>query len=433
MKLPGESIMRLLFSDETTTPNFIGISTLYQAYQNDRRHRGEYLSALWNTAGEGTGRGLLRDFEMSCMAENTLAREYKAAADAVCEDDPFLQEPKLENLRFLCAAPPCLTLLEYDHRQVLTKNRPFLDRLIQRTQWDPESLRAFRLLLILLLQLKQAEDTVLLEQGEKVTLEQTLRKYQLAAAPTAARIYPVEGGALYLRNGNIYKVVFTEGKNPQHTAISPKDAVVQDFAPYGETQRLELTVGGLLTETSAADIYQVWAGSGRPKLRMTACCGGLCMLLCQDGSILSNVDEIAWKDAVWVGAGLNSVSAICGAERRLCTSIPVRELTNVREAVTYSDGTETHYGAILQDGTLVVDGEKAGAASAAALCSKGVVFVRDREILLCRFRGRGVKRICTCADEVQALCVDDCSMFQPPHLRIIWLTEKEVLQKCLNL
>ena len=55
--------MRLLFSDETMTPNFIGVSALCRSYQSDKEHRGEYLSALWNTAGGGTGGGLLLEFE----------------------------------------------------------------------------------------------------------------------------------------------------------------------------------------------------------------------------------------------------------------------------------------------------------------------------------------------------------------------------------
>lgn len=430
--------MKLWFSDGSETPNFIGVSALCRSYQSDKEHRGEYLSALWNTAGGGTGEGVLLKFETACMAENVLAREYKAVVNGVGEDDPFLREPKLETLEFLCAAPPSSsqTLLGYDHRGALTQNRPFLDQLIEQTRWDSESARVFRMLLVLLLQLKQGEGTAPLERGERETLRQVLRKYQVAAAPAAARIYPVQDGALYLRDGSIYKAVFTAGKVCR-TLVSPKDAVLLDFAPYGEAQRVELTVRGLLTETSARDIYQLWTAAGSPPLRSLACYGDICMLLRQDGGILSNVGEDLWKDkgdAVWVGAGLNSVSAICGPERCLHASFPIKRLTTgVREAATYSDGAETHYAALLQDGTLVVDGKDAAKAAAAAVCSAGVVFACEKELLLLSFHDGRTIRLCACDGEIQALCVDDCTAFDPPYLRLILLTKTEVLQKCLNM
>ena len=430
--------MRLLFSDETMTPNFIGVSALCRSYQSDKEHRGEYLSALWNTAGGGTGGGLLLEFETACMADNALAREYKAVVNGTCEDDPFLKEPKLETLEFLCAAPPSSgrTLLGYDHRGVLTQNRTFLDQLIEQTRWGPESVRAFRMLLVLLLQLKQEESTVLLEEGEIKTLRQMLRKYQLAAAPAAPRIYPIQDGALYLRDGSIYKVVFTAGKEACHTPVSPKGAVLLDFAPYGEAQRVELTARRLLTETSAREVYQMWTAAGSPLLRSLACYGDICMLLRQDGSILSNVREDiweGWRDAVWVGAGLNSVSAICGPERCLHASFPIKRLTTgVREAVTYSDGVETHYGAILENRQLVVDGRGTIKVSAVAICSAGVAFARRREILFLSFHDRRTVRLCTCDGEVQSLCVEDCTASKPSYLRLIWLTKAGVFQKCVT-
>lgn len=426
--------MILLFSDGSQSSNFMGIVHLSRSYQNDKTHRGQYLSAMWETAGEGNGGGLLKEFEISCMGENTLAREYKAAGSASPgTSENFLEKPQLERLEFLCASPPCRTLMEHDHQGILEKNREFFEDLFQYTKWDHESVKTLRLLLLLLLQLKQA-DTARLESEEQAVLERAFRNCQLGSASCAVRIYPFQSGALFLREGKVYRKAFDLPNGQQPVTVSIGKEVLLDFALYAESQRVEVTVSGKLTSASASEVYRDWVSGGCPPLKMAACYGDLYLLLKEEGDILCNVEDIctSWKDAVWVGAGLNSVSAICGEKRQLYASIPVNDHTGVREALTFYDGFQSHYGALLEDDTLIVDGMPVGEASAAAICSVGVVFVSGKHMMLYRFGQKNLVQISECCGEIQALCIEDCTTFTPPRLNIIWMTEMEVSHRCFN-
>lgn len=426
--------MILLFSDGSQSSNFMSIVDLSRSYQNDKTYRGQYLSAMWEKAGEGNGRGLLMDFEIACMGENTLAREYKAAISATPgTSKDFLEKPQLERLEFLCTDPPCRTLTGHDHQGILEKNRGFFEELFQYTKWDHESVKTLRLLLVLLLQLKQT-DTAGLEPEEKAVLEKAFRNCQLGSVSCAVRIYPFQSCALFLREGKVYRKDFDLQDGQQPAAVSTGKEVLLDFALYAESQRVEVTVSGKLTSASASEVYRDWVSGGRPPLKMAACYGDLYLLLKEEGDILCNVEDIctSWKDAVWIGAGLNSVSAICGGKRRLYASIPVNDHTGVREALTYYDGFQSHYGVLLEDGVLVVDGKPVGEASAAAICSVGVVFASGERMMLYRFGQKTPVRLSECSGEIQALCIDDCTAFTPPRINVIWMTEMEVSHRWFN-
>lgn len=223
------------------------------------------------------------------------------------------------------------------------------------------------------------------------------------AAAGGARLYPCESGVLYLKEGRII--------NSRNRLLSPENEQIACYAYTKELGLIAFTREGELSACVEPGVrYEILRGlSGfqgdAGRIVMAAACGKIFILLTDRGTVFSNVQEelTGWKDIRWVGAGLNSITAVRGVGRSLLelgSDGRLTEYSGVRAAATRS-ADRHRYAVLKEDGTLLMDdGAMAGSVSAANLCREGYVYASGSTLF---FRAYG-------SDTVQKYTVPEKGM-----------------------
>ena len=284
-----------------------------------------------------------------------------------------------------------------DHRgnNFYSRNIGVIQNLVEREQivWDQKKAGLLFLFLLLMLQVRPREE-ILIEDirflQKKLKSLESYRK-ETKQKKTGFRMYPYISGVLYLKDG---KIINEQGKQ-----FSPEQETI-DFFTY--TERLGIlafTEQGKLSECTEANVqYEIKSRLERlleeeQRIVMAAAYGSVYLLLTASGQVISNVrdnlDE--WKKICWIGAGLNSLTAIkerSGNLLEIGSDSKITEFSDVKAAYTWSEG-KCRYGILKENGVFIMDdGLQVEGVCAANIEREGYVYTIGKEIYFRKFGER---------------------------------------------
>lgn len=252
--------------------------------------------------------------------------------------------------------------------------------------WKEETVVLFYLFLLLMLQGKPQEK---ISEKEFLFIEEYLgsegiKWEEKSKQDEGFRLYPYEAGILYLKEGRIV--------NGNGECFSSKDEKIACYAYTDELGLLAFTEQGTIAACTEPDIrYEIDCGlmaGASGKVIMVAAYGGIYILLMEDRTVLSNVKDVTqeWKDIRWVGAGLNTLTAIRGKNRYLLSvgsDHKLDEYSNVRSVCTWSTDEDNRYIILKEDGSAVMDdGRNMEHADAVNIDCEGYVYAVGAEVFL---------------------------------------------------
>lgn len=210
-----------------------------------------------------------------------------------------------------------------------------------------------------------------------------------AGKETGVHIYPYGSGFLYLEQGKIY--------DWNQQPVSPVGEKIICFAYTQDLGIIAFTDQGSFSACMEPTFrYEIEerkkdAGAEMEKVVMAAACGNIYLLLLENGTILTNVvDSLkGWQDIRWIGAGLNSITAVTGNRRSLLeigSDSRLLEFSDVRAAYTWSGDGKQKYAVLKENRHLFMDdGVMAENVDAAYIDEGGYLYAAGEEIFSRRF------------------------------------------------
>lgn len=308
------------------------------------------------------------------------------------------QEWDLDGLRQVLK-PFCAKSKDHSGNDFYSRNIGIIRNLVEQGQiaWDKRKAALFFLFLILMLQVRPrmaiSKEEVLFIQKELGSLGGKTEERKEAG--NGRRLYPYEGGVFYLLDGKIV--------NERGTLFSP---IQEEIAFFAYTKRLGIiafTVQGEISDCTEANVrYEIRCRldtlkKEEQRVVMVAACYTVYVLLTVSGRVISNVQDCleGWKKIRWVGAGLNSVTAIrerSGNLLELGSDSRITEFSGVRAAYTWSEG-KCRYGVLKEGGSWIMDdGFVADGVCAGNLDRDGYVYAVGRELIFRRYGEGGIIR-----------------------------------------
>lgn len=282
-----------------------------------------------------------------------------------------------------------LSMKSRDHsgNDFYSRNIGMIRSLVEHGQivWDRRKAALFFLFLILMLQVRprmeiSSEEALFIQKKLEVLTSEAKETRQ---KKSSFRMYPYRSGVFYLSDGKI--------RNEQGKLFSPEQEQI-DFFTY--TERLGIIAftkqGEISACTEASVKYEIKSKLERLKkeeqrIVMAAACKSVYLLLTVNGQVVSNVqDNIEeWKKIRWIGAGLNSMTAIrekSGNLLELGSDSKITEFSGVKAAYTWSEG-KCRYGILKENGSWIMDdGLQVEGVCAANLDREGYVYVIGTEL-----------------------------------------------------
>lgn len=269
--------------------------------------------------------------------------------------------------------------------------RKFINR--KGIAWTDRKAVLFCLFLLGFLQVRPQEE--ISEQdfafiGKKLDCVPDQEEYA-AGKETDMRIYPYGSGFLFLKQGKIL--------DEKNRPVSPMEEKIACFAYTEDLGMIAFTEQGEASACMGPTVrYEIGerkkeAGAEKEKVIMAAACANIYLLLLENGNILTNVlDSLGgWQDIRWIGAGLNSITAVTGNRRSLLelgSDIRLQEFSDVRAAYTWSGDGMKKYAVLKESGVLIMDdGGMAENVDAAYIDGRGYLYAAGAEILARRFGG----------------------------------------------
>ncbi|MCX4269432.1 MAG: hypothetical protein OSJ62_12355 [Lachnospiraceae bacterium] len=278
-----------------------------------------------------------------------------------------------------------------DHKgnSFYSRNKAVIWRLLEQKQihWSQRKAALFFLFLLLMLQVHPRAE---IQSKEVEFLEKTLKSVDNGKEKrkyTGFRLYPYSSGVLYQKDGKI--------QNEQGKCFSSEQEEIDFFTYTEKLGILAFTKQGEISECTDATLKHEIAGKLKGVVKesgiaMAAAYGSVYLLLTKGGEVISNVkDSISgWNDICWVGAGLNSLTAVREKNRNLLelgSDSKITEFSNVKAAYTWSGGTY-RYGVLKENGIFIMDdGVRAEQVLAANIEREGYVYAVKDTIYFRRF------------------------------------------------
>lgn len=279
-----------------------------------------------------------------------------------------------------------------DHRgnHFYSRNRGMIQSLIEQKQivWDKKKAGYLFLFLLLMLQVHPRAEIV---GAEAAFLQKKLEGLQSDGREaqqrwTGFRMYPYTSGVLYQKDGRI--------RNEQGKFFSSEQEEIDFFTYTKKLGIIAFTKQGELAACTEANMkYEI--GNRLKELEerrivMSAAYGSVYLLLTKSGQVISNVKEdiSSWKNICWVGAGLNSLTAIREKNGNLLevgSDSKITEFSDVKAAYTWSE-RKYRYGILKKNGMFIMDdGIQIEQVCAANIEREGYVYVVGSEICFRRF------------------------------------------------
>ena len=234
----------------------------------------------------------------------------------------------------------------------------------------------------------------------------------------SSRMYPYAFGVLYLKDGMIV--------NEQGKQFSPKQEQIDFFTYTEKLGILAFTKQGEISDCTEATIrYEIEdrLRGEEAKFVMAAAYGSIYLLLQADGQVISNVQDNmeGWKNICWIGAGLNSITAIRKKNKNLLelgSDSKITEFSDVKAAYTWSEGIY-RYGILKENGILIMDDQQQiEGVCAANIEREGYLYVVGTDLFFRRF---GTKEAVKYPIAVQGKVVEVCKY----RSKFYYLTEGE--------
>ena len=278
-----------------------------------------------------------------------------------------------------------------DHKgnDFYSRNMEIIQDLTERKQivWDCKKAAFFFLFLLLMLQVRPRAE---IEREDALWIQQELEhmsesKKGAEQKGISSRIYPYASGVLYLKEGAIV--------NEQGKQFSPKEEQIDFFAYTEKLGILAFTKQGEISACTEATIrceIEDKLKGEKVRIVMVAAYGSIYLLLLEDGQVISNVQDNleGWKKICWVGAGLNSITAIRSKNRNLLelgSSSKITEFSDVKAAYTWSEGI-CRYGILKENGTWIMDDKRqVEGVCAANIEREGYLYAIGTDLFFCRF------------------------------------------------
>lgn len=252
--------------------------------------------------------------------------------------------------------------------------------------WTEETVVIFYLFLLLMLQAKPKEK---ISQEDFSFIKdylssEAVRRMAADKEERDSRLYPYKSGILYLKDGKI--------KDEKNQLLSPENETIACYAYTEELGIIAFTGQGEIS--SCTDPYvrnEIKQMGGDKRAVMAAAYGRIYALLMEDGTILSNAEDLdeKWEDIRWIGAGLNNITAIKGKNRYLLEiGLDIeKEFLEVKEVHAQSIMNEdSRYAVLEKDGTLAMDdGYMVKSVDAASIDLEGYVYATQSDIIIRKF------------------------------------------------
>ncbi|MCI9123331.1 MAG: hypothetical protein HFH35_04505 [Eubacterium sp.] len=286
---------------------------------------------------------------------------------------------------------------DHNGNQFFSRNRKGIQQVVysERIVWETGKAALFYLFLLLMLQADP--------QGEIAKEDFRFLCTSLETVPSESgtaggknripRLCSNGSGVFYLKEGMIYD---TDGN-----AVSPENEKIGCFAYTQDLGLLAFTEQGRVSACTELDVKYEIAGAldqrQNGRVVMAAAYGELYVLLLDDGTIVSNVEDpvTEWNDLYWVGAGLNSITAIRGRNRcvmELGSDSRLSAYSDVGAVYTRSVEGCCRYMVLKENGVLVMDdGETETEVGAAAIDRDGYVYAVGEEIIFRKFDSKTKK------------------------------------------
>lgn len=248
--------------------------------------------------------------------------------------------------------------------------------------WNDQKAALFYLFLLCFLQAKPQEEIT--EEAFAFIADKLSEAAYEGEKTQGSKLYPKGSGVLFLKNGKIM--------NEQEKQISPECEMISCFAYTEDLGLIAFTkqgaFSGCMEQTIRYEIEKkrVDAGTENEKIVMIAAFGEIYALLLENGSILTNVLDSTkgWEEIRWIGAGLNSLTAVRGANRHLLelgSDEGLNDFSNVKAAYTWSADGCRRYAVLRENGDLSMDDKtREKGVSAANISQKGYFFAIGQEI-----------------------------------------------------
>ena len=318
---------------------------------------------------------------------------------------------------------------DHDGNHFYSRNVRGIQKIISSEDlfWNEERASMFYLFLLLEIQANPKE-----EISEKEFL--FVKEYLKAMLPRAEkaeknsqipRLYPYSSGVLYLRGGMIV--------NDKNNLLSPENEKISCYAYSDDLGLLAFTKQGTISACTEPDIkYEIeqrLKEREEKHVRMAAAYGSIYILLMEDGTILGNIEDSIgkWENIEWIGAGLNSITAIYGNNRclqELGSDSKLRELSGVKAVYTRSDDTGSRYIVLKDDDSLIMDDNVQEAyADAANIDRNGYLYAEENKLY---FRKFGDKRKVVYKLETGYRSVELCKDHSNIYCRAVFSEEEKL-------
>lgn len=309
---------------------------------------------------------------------------------------------------------------EHDGSNFYSRNANGIQRIVNGKviAWNGEKTALFYLFLLCFLQARPEE--VISEEAFAFIVD------KLGSAPGEAAyeeeneqdsgLYPHGSGVLFLKDKKIM--------NERQKQISPEHEMISCFAYTEDLGLIAFTEQGTFSAGMEPmlryGIEQKMAEAGRENERivMVTAYGKIYALLLDNGSILTNVlDSIeSWKDIRWVGAGLNSLTAVRGNRRHLLelgSDKGLSDFSDVKAAYTWSADGCYRYAVLKENGDMVMDDKTLeNGVSAANIGQEGYFYAIGEEIFWKEFdSGKKKKYILPSECTITGLCKCRSNMY----------------------
>lgn len=360
------------------------------------------LQEVWETIDNG----MLLDCQKRLARQNAYAaRETAQLLEAYDGKDDLAEvvsafycggEWDLEGLEH-ALAPLLIKSRDHNGNHFFSRNRKGMQQVVysERIVWETGKAALFYLFLLLMLQ-KDPQGEIAKEDFRFLctSLETVPSEWGTAGGKNRIpRLCSSGSGVFYLKEGTIY--------DADSHAVSPENEKIGCFAYTEDLGLLAFTEQGMVSACTELDVKYEIAGAlqKRQHVRvvMAAAYGELYVLLLDDGTIVSNVEDpvTEWNDLYWVGAGLNSITAIRGRNRcviELGSDSRLSEFSDVSAVYTRSVEGDCRYMVLKENGVLVMDdGEMETDVDAAVIDQDGYIYAVGEEIIFRKFDSKTKK------------------------------------------
>ena len=178
-------------------------------------------------------------------------------------------------------------------------------------------------------------------------------------------------------------------RNSSWEVILETSQPIASICVLGEDDPIILLSDGTLAPCTPEAIR---SAAGNRKIRQISAWGANYILLCEDGTALSNLEVGSWQNLHWVHMGTNSVSGISGPVCRavqLYCEPSLCDRTGLKAVYTRTMDAERHYALLFEDDTLLTDitDTPVQQVEASALSMFGCVYIRQGQLWLRPYHG----------------------------------------------